>query len=236
MSKTRLEAFSDGVIAILITVMVLEFRTPEGATWEALQPLVPIFLTYVMSFVYLAIYWNNHHHLMHTVERINGNIMWANMHLLFWLSLVPFVTGWMGEAHLASMPTAAYGVVMLMAAVAYTILQAAVVDCQRPGSVLREAVEAGVKEKASLAAIAVSIPLAFVRPWVSAVLFVCVVLIWQLARLTLQSYRSEDVAPTLMATPLWIPQAVMPIGAAAVTISLLRSAIGNWRRVLAART
>src|SRR5207237_8300428 len=122
MTKGRLEAFSDGVIAILITIMVLELRVPHGADWAALRPLLPIFLTYVLSFVNLGIYWNNHHHMLHTTNRINGKILWANLHLLFWLSLIPFVTGWMGENHFASLPTAVYGVVLLLAAVAYTIL------------------------------------------------------------------------------------------------------------------
>src|SRR5712664_3693394 len=122
MNKSRLEAFSDGVIAILITIMVLELKVPEGADSAALTPVTPIFLTYVLSFVFLAIYWNNHHHMFHTVDRVNGKILWANMHLLFWLSLVPFITGWMGENHFAALPTAVYGVVLLCAALSYTIL------------------------------------------------------------------------------------------------------------------
>src|SRR5678816_2009259 len=123
MSKGRLEAFSDGVIAVVITIMVLELRVPEGPDWAAVAPLVPVFLTYVLSFVVIGIYWNNHHHMLQAAERINGKILWANLHLLFWLSLVPFTTGWMGENHFAALPTAAYGVVLLLAAVAYTILQ-----------------------------------------------------------------------------------------------------------------
>ena len=119
MGKTRLEAFSDGVIAIIITIMVLELKVPHGSDWEALLPLLPVFLSYVLSFVYLGIYWNNHHHMLHTVQRVSGGILWANLHLLFWLSLVPFVTGWMGENHFAALPTALYGVVLLMAAIAY---------------------------------------------------------------------------------------------------------------------
>src|SRR5947209_9070617 len=136
MNKGRLEAFSDGVIAILITIMVLELRVPHGADWEALRPLVPVFLTYVLSFVNLGIYWNNHHHMLHTADRINGKILWANLHLLFWLSLVPFVTGWMGENHFAPLPTAVYGVVMLLAAVAYTIVQRMIVTHQGADSKL----------------------------------------------------------------------------------------------------
>src|ERR1700681_3894929 len=134
MSKTRLEAFSDGVIAILITIMVLELRAPQGTDWKALRPLLPASLPYVLTFVFLGIYWNNHHHMLHATERINGAILWANLHLLFWLSLIPFVTGWMGENHFAPFPTAVYGVVMLMAAVAFTILTAVLVAAQGPGS------------------------------------------------------------------------------------------------------
>src|SRR2546425_8945317 len=130
MHKTRLEAFSDGVVAILITIMVLELRLPAGADWAALRSLAPTFSAYVLSFVYLGIYWNNHHHMFHVVDRINGKIMWANLHLLFWLSLTPFVTGWMGENHFAPLPTAAYGAVMLLAAIAYTILQATIIRYQ----------------------------------------------------------------------------------------------------------
>src|SRR5438128_2760860 len=130
MNKTRLEAFSDGVIAILITIMVLELKIPAGDTLEALRPLTPVFLTYTMSFIYLGIYWSNHHHMLHATDRVNGKILWANLHLLFWLSLVPFVTGWMGENHAAPLPTAAYGVLLLFAALAYTILQNAIITAQ----------------------------------------------------------------------------------------------------------
>src|ERR671938_284448 len=140
MKKGRLEAFSDGVIAIIITIMVLELKIPHGADWESLRPVVPVFLTYLLSFVYLGIYWNNHHHMLYITDRINGKILWANMHLLFWLSLVPFVTGWMGENHFAPLPTAVYGVVMLMAAVAYTILQTLIVAQQDANSKLAAAV------------------------------------------------------------------------------------------------
>src|SRR5437762_7715138 len=134
MHKGRLEAFSDGVIAVLITIMVLELKVPHGTNLETLRPLVPIFLTYVLSFVFLGIYWNNHHHMLQATERINGAILWANLHLLFWLSLVPFVTGWMGENHFASLPTAVYGAVLLMAGIAYTILQAAIIRHHGPHS------------------------------------------------------------------------------------------------------
>src|SRR5437667_6795075 len=134
MHKGRLEAFSDGVIAVLITIMVLELKVPHGTSLETLRPLVPIFLTYVLSFVFLGIYWNNHHHMFQATERINGAVLWANLHLLFWLSLFPFVTGWMGENHFAPLPTAVYGIVLLLAAISYLILQAAILACQGPDS------------------------------------------------------------------------------------------------------
>ena len=178
MTKGRLEAFSDGVIAILITIMILELRVPHGADTEAVRPLLPAFLPYVLSFVYLGIYWNNHHHMLQLADRINGRILWANLHLLFWLSLVPVVTGWMGENHLAPLPTAVYGVVMLLAGVAYTILQAAIIARQGPGSRLAAAVGGDVKGKASLAVYAAAIALAFVKPWLSAACYVLVALLW----------------------------------------------------------
>src|SRR5207247_7174777 len=140
MNKGRLEAFSDGVIAILITIMVLELKIPKGSDLPALRPMLPVFLAYVLSFVILGIYWNNHHHMLHATDRINGRILWANLHLLFWLSLIPFVTGWMGENHSSALPTAVYGAVLLLAGVAYLILQNAIIAQQGPGSRLAEAV------------------------------------------------------------------------------------------------
>ncbi len=178
MTKARLEAFSDGVIAILITIMVLELRVPRGADLGALRPVLPVFLTYVLSFVYLGIYWVNHHHLLHATSRVDGRILWANLHLLFWLSLVPFVTGWMGENHFSAVPTALYGVVMLLAAVAYTILQAALIAAEGRGSRLALAVGRDAKGKLSLAMYAAAIPLAFVREWIADLLFVAVALVW----------------------------------------------------------
>jgi uncharacterized membrane protein len=178
MTKGRLEAFSDGVVAILITILVLELKVPHGATLEALRPLLPVFLTYVLSFVYLGIYWNNHHHLLHATTRVNGRILWANLHLLFWLSLVPFTTGWMGENHFAPLPSAAYGAVLLLAAVAYTILQRAIIAEQGPGSRLATAVGEDRKGKVSLALYAAAIPLAFVREWIADAIYVAVALIW----------------------------------------------------------
>ena len=178
MSKGRLEAFSDGVIAILITILVLELRIPRGADWAALRPLVPVFLTYVLSFAFLGIYWNNHHHMLHLADRINGKILWANLHLLFWLSLVPFTTGWMGENHWASVPAAGSGVVLLMAAFAYTILQRAIISGQGPGSKLAAAVGSDVKGKISIALYATAIGLAFVNQWFSDALYITVALMW----------------------------------------------------------
>ena len=178
MGKARLEAFSDGVIAILITIMVLELKVPHGTDWDALRPVVPVFLVYVLSFVYLGIYWNNHHHMMHGAGRTNGKVLWANLHLLFWLSLVPFVTGWMGENHFAPVPTAAYGGVLLLAGVAYVILQATLVAAQGPDSKLAAAVGRDVKGRLSMALYAVAIPLAFVSRWVAGGIYVLVALVW----------------------------------------------------------
>ncbi len=178
MGKTRLEAFSDGVIAILITIMVLELHAPRGTDWAALRPLLPVGLSYVLSFVYLAIYWNNHHHMLHVVQKVGGGMLWANLHLLFWLSLVPFVTGWMGENRFAPVPTALYGVVLLMAALAYWLLQRIIIARQGPGSVLAAAVGRDLKGKASPLLYAVAIPSAFLSPWIAGGLYVLVALMW----------------------------------------------------------
>jgi uncharacterized membrane protein len=178
MTKGRLEAFSDGVIAILITIMVLELRAPEGTGMEALRPLLPVFLTYVLSFVFLAIYWNNHHHLLQACERINGRVLWANLHLMFWLSLVPFMTAWMGENHFAPVPTAGYGIVLLMCAIAYTILQREIVAQHGPDSTVARALANDAKGKVSLVLYVAAIPLAFVSQWISDALYVAVALIW----------------------------------------------------------
>jgi uncharacterized membrane protein len=173
-----MEAFSDGVIAILITIMVLELKVPHGATWEALHPLTPVFLTYVLSFIYLGIYWNNHHHLLQAASRINGAILWANLHLLFWLSLIPFATGWMGENHFEPLPTAAYGVVLLLAGVAYVILARAMVAAQGPNSKLAAALGRDLKGKLSILLYALAIPLAFVYGRLALGLYVAVALVW----------------------------------------------------------
>jgi uncharacterized membrane protein len=178
MTRGRLEAFSDGVIAILITIMVLELKVPHGADWAALRPKAPVFMTYVLSFIFLAIYWNNHHHMLHATHRINGRILWANTHLLFWLSLVPFATGWMGENHLAPLPTAVYGGILLLAAIAYVILQHTIVSHQGPDSTLAQAVGSDAKGRLSLFLYAVGIPMAFVHTAISAALYAFVAMIW----------------------------------------------------------
>jgi len=178
MDSGRLEAFSDGVLAIIITIMVLELKVPHGADLAALRPLVPVALSYLLSFVYIGIYWNNHHHMLHVTERVQGGILWANLHLLFWLSLVPFVTAWMGENHFAPVPTSAYGVVMLAAAIAYYVLQLAIIRSQGEGSVLRSAVGDDWKGKLSPVLYAIAIPAALWRPWIAGALYVAVAIIW----------------------------------------------------------
>jgi uncharacterized membrane protein len=184
MQKNRLEAFSDGVIAIIITIMVLEFKIPEhNADWTALKPLVPFFLSYVLSFIYVGIYWNNHHHMLHATKTVSGGVLWANLHLLFWLSLFPFATGWVGESWLekqkpAEVPTAVYGFVLLMAAIAYYILQCAIIHREGRNATLAAAVGADWKGKLSPVFYLSAIPLAFVNPRISNCLFVIVALIW----------------------------------------------------------
>ena len=178
MEKDRVQAFSDGVIAILITIMVLELRSPHGSHASALRPLVPVFLTYVLSFVNLGIYWNNHHHLLMATRRVNGAVLWANLHLLFWLSLFPFFTGWMGNTHFAKLPTAAYGGVLLLAAIAYYILKTAIIAAQGADSTLATALGGDMKGKISPVIYAVAIPLAFVNRWIAVGLYVVVSLMW----------------------------------------------------------
>ena len=178
MQKNRLEAFSDGVLAIIITIMVLELKVPHSVDLAALKPLVPEFLSYLLSFVYLGIYWNNHHHLFHCTKNVSGGILWANLHLLFWLSLVPFTSGWLGENHVASPPTAAYGLVLLMAAIAYYVLQRTIINQQGRDSILASAIGGDWKSKLSPALYFIGIPLAFVNPWIAIGLYVSVALIW----------------------------------------------------------
>ena len=178
-SKTRLEAFSDGVIAIIITIMVLEIKVPHEAEHFAdLGPLVPVFLSYVLSFIYVGIYWNNHHHMLHTARSVTGGVLWANLHLLFWLSLIPFVTGWMGENHFAAAPTALYGVVLLMSAIAYFMLQRAIVRIHGNESVLARAIGNDVKGKISPVVYALAIGLSFVQPWIAGMLYAAVAMMW----------------------------------------------------------
>ena len=182
MGRGRLEAFSDGVIAILITIMVLELKVPHGgehdADWQVLFERKYVFLAYVLSFVYLGIYWNNHHHMLHACSAATGGILWANLHLLFWLSLVPFVTGWMGENHFACLPTALYGTVLLLAAIAYYILQLRIIASQGPESILKQAVGGDWKGKLSPALYVVAIVAAFWQPWIAQAIYVGVALIW----------------------------------------------------------
>ena len=178
MEKARLEAFSDGVIAIIITIMVLALKLPHGADMLSLKPLLPVFLSYVMSFLYVGIYWNNHHHMLHAVKKVNGGILWANLHLLFWLSLVPFVTNWLGENHISSIPVALYGLVLLMAALAYWVLQHLIIVSQGADSTLAKAVGRDIKGKLSLALYAIAIAVSFYLPWASIGLYVSVALMW----------------------------------------------------------
>jgi uncharacterized membrane protein len=191
-TKGRLEAFTDGVMAVIITIMVLELKPPHGTGWAAIEPLVPTFLTYVLSFVFLGIYWNNHHHLLHATERINGAILWANLHLLFWLSLVPFITGWMGENHFAPLPTAAYGAVLLLSGVAFTILTRLIVAAQGPDSPLKAAIGADRKSRISMTLYVAAIPLAFVHRLIAAAIYVLVALIWLIPDRRIESRLNRD--------------------------------------------
>jgi uncharacterized membrane protein len=178
MEKNRLEAFSDGVLAIIITIMVLELKVPHGADIQALEPILPVFLSYVLSFIYVGIYWNNHHHMFQATKRVSGGILWANLHLLFWLSLFPFFTAWIGENHLASLPTAAYGFVLLMAGVAYYILQYLIIAEQGSNSLLAAAIGRDWKGKLSPLAYLTAIPRAFVSPWIATAIYTAVALAW----------------------------------------------------------
>jgi uncharacterized membrane protein len=192
MGKDRLAAFSDGVIAILITIMVLELRIPHGADWRALVAVAPSFLTYVMSFIYLAIYWNNHHHLLHTVSRVDGLILWANADLLFWLSLVPAATAWLGENLPAALPVATYGVALLMPAIAYYLLEKAILRRHGRDSVLAEALGRDLKGKLSPLLYAAAIALAFVYPWLSIAIYVVVALMWLVPDRRIESTIAKD--------------------------------------------
>jgi uncharacterized membrane protein len=194
MDRGRLEAFSDGVIAIIITIMVLEMKVPRGDSLNELLPLLPVFLSYVLSFVYVGIYWNNHHHMLHTCTRVTGAILWANLHLLFWLSLFPFATGWMGETYFTAVPTALYGVVLLMAAIAYYVLERAIIRVQGPDSVLKKAVGRDWKGKLSPVLYVVAIVATFGSPWIAEALFVAAALIW-----LIPDRRIENILPRIEA-------------------------------------
>ena len=192
MGKGRLEAFSDGVLAIIITIMVLEMKVPHGDDWSALRPLLPVFLTYVLSFIYLGIYWNNHHHMLHATQRVSGAVLWANLHLLFWLSLFPFVTGWMGENHFKAAPTALYGVVLLMAAIAYWVLQRTIIASQGEDSILAKAIGKDIKGKVSPLLYAIAIVTSFFELWISGFIYVFVALMWLVPDRRIERILSEN--------------------------------------------
>lgn len=192
MQKNRLEAFSDGVLAIIITIMVLELKVPHGEGLEALYPLAPVLLSYVLSFLYVGIYWNNHHHLLHTVRQVKGGVLWANLHLLFWLSLLPFVTGWMGENHFSALPSALYGVVLLMAAIAYWILTQAIIVADGPDSLLAKAIGEDRKGNWSVVAYALAIPLAFVAHGLAQAIYLGVALVWLIPDRRVEKVLTDD--------------------------------------------
>ena len=194
MGSGRLEAFSDGVLAIIITIMVLELKVPHGADLASLGPLIPIFLSYVLSFIFVGIYWSNHHHLLHAVRHVNGHILWANLHLLFWLSLIPFVTGWMGENHFAAWPVALYGVVLLFAAIAYYILARALVAEHGRDSTLAKALGKDFKGKVSAVVYAAAIPLSFVNSWLACALYVMVAVMWLIPDRRIERVLTEPAA------------------------------------------
>ena len=194
MTKGRLEAFTDGVIAIIITILVLEFRPPHGATLEVLKPLVPTALSYVLSFVFIAIYWNNHHHLLHAARHVDGRVLWANIHLLFWLSLCPFATAWMGDNHFATLPVAVYGMVLFMSAVAFTILVRALIARHGPQSTLARAVGADRKGLLSLVLYGLAVPLAFVYRWAAIGIYITVALIWLIPDSRIERILMETAA------------------------------------------
>ena len=178
MNKSRLEAFSDGVLAIIITIMILEIKIPHGQELSDLQPIIPALFSYVLSFIYIAIYWNNHHHMMHTVKHVTGDILWANMHLLFWLSLVPFATGWMGENHFAAMPVAVYGIILLLAAIAYYILQTRIIKNHGADSILAKAIGNDIKGKISPILYSIAIASCWLTDWLAGAIYLLVALIW----------------------------------------------------------
>jgi uncharacterized membrane protein len=191
MGKNRLEAFSDGVIAIIITIMVLELKVPHGADWDTLAPLGPVFLSYVLSFIYVGIYWNNHHHLLHSITKVNGSVLWANLHLLFWLSLIPFVTGWMGENHFGKVPVAIYGVVLMMCALAYLLLEHILIRLHGKQSALAQAVGNDKKAWLSMALYLGGVALAMLHPWLGASLYALVALMWFIPDRRIESHINQ---------------------------------------------
>jgi uncharacterized membrane protein len=194
MGSTRLEAFTDGVLAIIITIMVLELKVPHGTGLEVIRPLLPVLASYVLSFVYIGIYWNNHHHLLHACHRVTGSVLWANLHLLFWLSLVPFATGWMGENHFATVPTAAYGFVLLMAGLAYLLLVLRIVAAEGEGSLVKRAIGADWKGKLSVVLYALAIGLAFVSPRISLAIYAVVAITWFIPDRRMERVMAKDGA------------------------------------------
>ncbi len=192
MGKNRLEAFSDGVLAIIITIMVLEMKVPHGADWATLQALVPVFFSYILSFIYVGIYWNNHHHLLHAVKHVRGGVLWANLHLLFWLSLLPFVTGWMGENHFAPLPTALYGVTLAMAGVAYWILVHCIIATEGKDSLVAKAVGKDFKGLISIVIYAIAVPLAYVNVWFAQIGYISVALLWLIPDRRIEKILSES--------------------------------------------
>ncbi|MBL7813934.1 MAG: DUF1211 domain-containing protein [Saprospiraceae bacterium] len=178
MTKNRLEAFSDGVLAIIVTIMVLEMKVPHSPEWDAVEPILPVFLSYILSFIFAIIYWNNHHHVIHTIKHVNGKIMWANAHLLFWLSLLPFVSGWMGENHFASKPVMLYGIVALMSGVAYYILEMTIIKSHGPNSLLARAVGQDKKGVVSVVLYSIAVGIALYYPLISCFIYVSVAIMW----------------------------------------------------------
>jgi uncharacterized membrane protein len=195
MEKNRLEAFSDGVIAIIITIMVLELKVPHGENLSALVPLIPVFLSYILSFIYIGIYWNNHHHMLHATHKVNGTILWANLHLLFWLSLVPFATGWMGENHFAAGPTALYGVPLFMAAIAYWILQNAIIRVQGQDSLLKKAIGTDIKGKLSPILYLIAIPSAFIHQGIAGFIYVLIAVMWLVPDRRIENVLARSAPP-----------------------------------------
>jgi uncharacterized membrane protein len=191
MNKGRMEAFSDGVLAVIITIMVLEMKPPHESPLAAMRPLIPIFLSYLLSFVYIGIYWNNHHHLLHATQHVNGATLWANLHLLFWLSLIPFTTAWVGENQVNASPVALYGIVLLLAGIAYFLLTKALIRLHGQGSTLAKSIGSDRKTKISIAIYAASIPLAFAQPWISCAGYVIVAIMWLVPDLRIERRLAE---------------------------------------------